>query len=630
MAAENTNQNTSQNATLSADQHWINIAKNIDWITPWKKLKEVSFHKPVSIKWYLDGKLNVSVNCVDRHMKKDPDKIAYIFEPDNPQTPVEYITYQKLYFGMCRMANILKKYDVKKGDRVTIYLPMIPEAVYAMLACARIGAVHSLVFAGFSDEAIADRINDCQSAFVITANESLRGGKHIPLKGNVDEALTRTAHVRKVLVVEHTQTPWKKNPHDLAYAEELKSVADHCEPEVMDAEDPLYILYTSGSTGKPKGVLHTSGGYLAFVHDTFERVFNYQPGQIFWCTADVGWVTGHSYIVYGALSNGATSVLFEGIPTYPAVDRFWQVIDKHKVEIFYTAPTAIRSLMREGLEPIKKHSLDSLKVLGSVGEPINPEAWLWYSNNIGKGRCPVVDTWWQTETGGILISATARNNSPDQQKPGSATKPLPGLNVQVLSPEGKILEGAASGLLVLADSWPGQMRTIYKNHQRFEETYFTAFPGYYFTSDGCNRDADGDYWITGRVDDVLNISGHRLGTAEIESAFVSHKSVAEAAVVGYPHDIKGQGIYAYVTLRSDVVESEELKKELIQTVRHAIGPIATPDKIQWAQGLPKTRSGKILRRILRKIAENELGSLGDTTTLADPGVVQELIKNRVP
>lgn len=618
------------NLRMKNELHWKKISERITWFKPWTELKDVSFHKPVKINWYKDGELNVAYNCVDRHLKTDANTVAYIFEADHPSQPTEKITYQELYEQVGRLSNVLKKYGVKKGDRVTIYLPMIPEAVYAMLACARIGAVHSVVFGGFSPDSLADRINDCESEFVITANESLRGGKHIPLKKNVDEALEKTSTVRHVLVVEHHDAPWTQNAVDLVYNEEIQKVSADCPPEVMNAEDPLFILYTSGSTGKPKGVLHTTGGYLVWASYTHEKVFNYKKGQVFWCTADVGWITGHSYIVYGPLANCATSVLFEGTPQYPTAARFWEVIDKHQVEIFYTAPTAIRALMREKLDHVNSARLTSLQVLGSVGEPINPEAWLWYSKHIGKDRCPVVDTWWQTETGGILISETAEGKKPEQQKPGSATKPLFGIEPLLLTPEGELITDVeATGVLVLADSWPGQMRTVYKDHARFEETYFSTYKGYYFTGDGCRRDVDGDYWITGRVDDVLNVSGHRIGTAEVESALVAHKSVAEAAVVGYPHDIKGQGIYAYVTLKTGIQESEELRKELVQNVRHIIGPIATPDKIQWAHGLPKTRSGKIMRRILRKIAEDQLDSLGDTSTLADPSVVQDLVKNKV-
>jgi acetyl-CoA synthetase len=611
------------------DQHWIEIAKRIDWISPYKKLKDISFYKPVSIKWYLDGKLNASVNCIDRHLATKANDIAYIFEPDSIHEESKKITYQELHDSVCRMANILKKYNVKKGDRVTIYMPMIPEAVYAMLACARIGAIHSVIFGGFSPESISDRINDCQSEFLITANEGLRAGKVVPLKKNVDEALKMTSHVKKVLVIQRTQNEWARQPVDLVYEDEIKTVASTCEPEIMDSEDPLFILYTSGSTGKPKGVLHTTAGYLVYASWTHEYVFNYQPGQIYWCTADVGWVTGHSYIVYGPLANAATTVIFEGVPNYPTPSRFWNVIDKHQVNIFYTAPTAIRALMREGLEHVQSTSRKSLVVLGSVGEPINPEAWNWYSINIGDSRCAIVDTYWQTETGATLISETAKDKHPSQQKPGSACKPLPGIQAAVLSLEGQVLEGEATGLLAMFDSWPGQMRTVYQDHKRFEETYFSSYPGYYFTGDGCKRDADGDYWITGRVDDVMNISGHRIGTAEVESALIHHKSVAESAVVGFPHDIKGHGIYAFVTLKNGIEPTDELKNELIQTVRKVIGPIASPDKIQWAPALPKTRSGKIMRRILRKIAENQLDSLGDTSTLADPSVVDNLIANRI-
>ncbi len=611
---------------MNTDNHWKQVAERLTWIKPFTKLKQVSFNKPVSIKWYEDGQLNVAANCIDRHLSKNGDKVAIIWEPDNVNEPAKKITYKELHSHVNRMANVLKKHGVKKGDFVTIYLPMIPEAAYAMLACARLGAVHSVVFGGFSPDSLADRIHDCESKIVITADEGYRGGKTVPLKKNVDAALKKSPTVEKVLVVKRTGADLPKGEKDLSYEEEIKSVSDECAFETMNAEDPLFILYTSGSTGKPKGVLHTSAGYVAFASWTHEKVFDYKPNDIYWCTADVGWVTGHSYIVYGPLANGATTLMFEGIPSYPTASRFWEVIDKHQVNIFYTAPTAIRALMREGLEPVKKTSRKSLRVLGSVGEPINPEAWQWYSDNVGDGRCPVVDTWWQTETGGILISPLAAET---KTKPGSATFPLPGIDAKILSPEGKVLEGACEGVLVMADSWPGQMRTVYKDHKRFEETYFSTYPGYYFTGDGCKRDEDGYYWITGRVDDVINVSGHRIGTAEIESALVDHQSVAEAAVVGYPHEIKGQGIYAYVTLKNGVQENDQLKQELVQHVRKLIGPIATPDKLQWAPQLPKTRSGKIMRRILRKIAENQIDSLGDTSTLLDPSVVDHLVKNKL-
>lgn len=611
---------------MNTDNHWKQVADRLTWIKPWTKLKEISFNKPVSIKWYADGQLNVAANCIDRHLVKHGDKVAIIWEPDNPAETAKTITYKELHLHVNRMANVLKKHGVKKGDFVTIYLPMIPEAAFAMLACARIGAVHSVVFGGFSPGSLADRINDCDSKFVITADEGYRGGKTVPLKKNVDEALTKVTTVEKVLVVKRTGGAVNKTEKDLSYEEEIKTVSDECPPETMSAEDPLFILYTSGSTGKPKGVLHTSGGYLAYASYTHEKVFDYKPNDIYWCTADVGWVTGHSYIVYGPLANAATTLMFEGIPSYPTASRFWEVIDKHQVNIFYTAPTAIRSLMREGIMPLEKTSRKSLRVLGSVGEPINPEAWQWYFDNVGDSRCPVVDTWWQTETGGILISPLAGTT---KTKPGSATFPLPGIEAKILSPEGKVLEGACEGVLVLADSWPGQMRTVYKDHKRFEDTYFSNYPGYYFTGDGCKRDEDGYYWITGRVDDVINVSGHRIGTAEVESALVDHHAVAESAVVGYPHEIKGQGIYAYVTLKNGVAYSDELKQELVQHVRRLIGPIATPDKLQWAPHLPKTRSGKIMRRILRKIAENQLDSLGDTSTLLDPSVVEQLVKNKL-
>jgi acetyl-CoA synthetase len=609
------------------EKFWATAAERITWIKKWDLVKKVSFHKPVSIEWYLGAKLNVSYNCIDRHLANSAAKIAFIWEPDEPSATARKITYQELHDEVCRMANVLKGMGVKKGDRVTIYMPMIPEAAYAMLACARLGAVHSVIFGGFSPDSISSRINDCESEFVITADEGRRGGRSTPLKRNVDMALAKAAIVKKVLVVRATGGSVKmKSGRDLWWHEEKAKVKAFCEPEVIDAEDPLFILYTSGSTGKPKGVLHTTGGYLVYASLTHEMVFDYKQKYIYWCTADVGWVTGHSYIVYGPLANGATSLIFEGIPNYPTVSRFWEVVDKHQVNIFYTAPTAIRALMREGIEPIKKTSRKSLRLLGSVGEPINPEAWLWYYNNVGDGRCPIVDTWWQTETGGILITPLP---GATDLKPGSATVPFFGIQPEILTPEGKVLEGACQGVLALKDSWPGQMRTVYKDHARFEETYFSLYKGYYFTGDGCRRDADGYYWITGRVDDVLNVSGHRLGTAEIESALVAHPAVTEAAIVGYPHDIKGQGIYAFVTLKSGITPSDDLKKELIKFVANEISPIAKPDLLQWAPGLPKTRSGKIMRRILRKIAENLPDQLGDISTLADPGVVKALVDERL-
>lgn len=599
----------------------------LEWFKKPEHFKTVSFQKPVKIEWFKDGELNVSVNCLDRHLKTKGSQIAFIWEPDEPSTPVRKITYQELHDEVNKAANVLKKLGVKKGDRVTIYMPMIIESTVAMLACARIGAIHSVIFGGFAPASISDRILNCESEFVITANEGRRGGKKVPLKANVDEALKKAPLVKKVLVFKNTETETTmQTDRDIWYHEIVKSVPVFCEPEKMNAEDPLFILYTSGSTGKPKGVLHTTAGYLLWASLTHELVFNYKQNDIYWCTADVGWVTGHSYIVYGPLCNAATSVIFEGIPNYPNPSRFWDVIDKHKVNIFYTAPTAIRALMREGDDWVKKTSRKSLKLLGSVGEPINPEAWNWYHKVVGDDRCEIVDTWWQTETGGILISPIPEKS---KLKPGSANKPLPGVEAKILTPEGLEVKGAGVGLLVLADSWPGQMRTVYKDHNRFEETYFSTYPGYYFTGDGCKRDSDGDYWITGRVDDVLNVSGHRIGTAELESVFVEHRSVAEAAVVGYPHDIKGQGIYCFITLIKGVDQNENLKKELIQLVRQTLGPIVTPDYIQWAPALPKTRSGKIMRRILRKIAENLPDQLGDTSTLADPSVVQELVENRL-
>ena len=604
---------------------WREQAKRLDWIETFTKVKDVSWDPDnLFIKWFEDGTLNVSANCLDRHLKARGKQTAIIWEGDDPKES-RHITYEELHREVCRFANVLKAQGVKKGDRVTIYLPMIPEAAYAMLACARIGAVHSVIFAGFSPDSIAGRIKDCASTIVITADEGLRGGKPIPLKMNTDLALTQCPDVKRVVVVRRTgKHELMHKGRDVWYHEEAAKAAADCPPEPMGAEDPLFILYTSGSTGKPKGVLHTSAGYLLYAAFTHQYVFDYHDGDVYWCTADVGWVTGHSYIVYGPLANGATTLMFEGVPNYPSTSRFWEVIDKHKVNIFYTAPTAIRALMREGEGPVKKTSRASLRLLGSVGEPINPEAWLWYHRVVGDSRCPVVDTWWQTETGGILISPLP---GATDLKPGSATKPLFGIRPQLVDADGAVLEGAASGNLVLLDSWPGQMRTVYGDHQRFVDTYFKTYRGKYFTGDGCRRDEDGYYWITGRVDDVINVSGHRLGTAEVESALVEHHSVAEAAVVGFPHDIKGQGIYAFVTLTVGHGPSPALADELKSFVASHLSPIARPDVIQFAPGLPKTRSGKIMRRILRKIAEGDVSNLGDTTTLADPSVVDDLVKN---
>jgi acetyl-CoA synthetase len=605
---------------------WAEHGKRITWIKPYTKVKDCSYTGDVHIKWFYDGVLNAAANCTDRHLATRGSQTAIIWEGDSPSEH-KHISYAELHDNVCRTANVLKKHGVKKGDRVTIYLPMIPEAAYAMLACARIGAIHSVVFGGFSPDSLVGRIQDCDSNFVITADEGLRGGRKVPLKANADEALKSCPSVKKVLVVRRTGGTVKwVDGRDLWYHEECASVSADCPPEPMNAEDPLFILYTSGSTGKPKGVLHTTGGYMVFVSMTHQYVFDYHDGDIYWCTADVGWVTGHSYIVYGPLANGATTLMFEGVPNYPDFSRFWQVVDKHKVNIFYTAPTAIRALMREGEGPVKETSRASLRLLGSVGEPINPEAWLWYHNVVGDGRCPIVDTWWQTETGGILITPLP---GAIPTKPGSATKPFFGVRPVIVDNDGNVLEGAAEGNLCIADSWPGQMRTVFGDHERFVQTYFSTFKGKYFTGDGCRRDEDGYYWITGRVDDVINVSGHRLGTAEVESALVAHPKVAEAAVVGYPHDIKGQGIYAYVTLNAGEQPSEALRQELAQWVRKQIGPIATPDLIQWAPSLPKTRSGKIMRRILRKIAANEHQNLGDTSTLADPTVVNDLVNNRM-
>ena len=608
------------------DGYWAEQAKSfLTWSKPWSKVLEWDFPKGI-IRWFQGGQLNACYNCVDRHLEKRGHQIALIWEGDDPAKSKK-ITYRELHAAVSRCANVLKSRGVKKGDRVCIYMPMIPEAAIAMLACARIGAVHSVVFGGFSPESLKDRILDSDCRVVITSDEGVRGGKAIPLKGNTDTALAACPGVHTVLVVKHTggKIAWKDG-RDIWYHDAMELASANCTAEEMDAEDPLFILYTSGSTGKPKGVLHTTGGYLLFAAITHQYVFDYHDGDIYWCTADVGWVTGHTYIVYGPLANGAISLMFEGIPTYPDVSRFWQVIDKHKVNIFYTAPTALRALMRDGDAPVKKTSRKSLRLLGTVGEPINPEAWEWYYHVVGDGRCPIVDTWWQTETGGHLITPLP---GATRLKPGSATLPFFGVVPAIVDNEGKVLEGVCEGNLVITRPWPGQMRTIYGDHQRFIDTYFKTYPGMYFSGDGARRDQDGYYWITGRVDDVINVSGHRLGTAEVESALVLHPAVAEAAVVGYPHAIKGQGIYAYVTLMRDVQPSEELRKELINQVRTEIGAIASPDVIQWAPGLPKTRSGKIMRRILRKIAANETEALGDTSTLADPGVVQDLIHNRV-
>ncbi len=605
---------------------WAEHGKRIDWMKPYTKVENVSYDaKDLSIKWYEDGTLNAAANCLDRHLAERGDQTAIIFEGDEPSDS-RHITYRELHEEVSKFANVLKARGVKKGDRVTIYMPMIPEAAVAMLATARIGAIHSVVFGGFSPDALAGRIIDCDSSVVITADEGVRGGRGIPLKANTDAALENCPMCKTSIVVRRTggDINWVEG-RDFWYHEEMAKASSDCPPAEMNAEDPLFILYTSGSTGKPKGVMHTTGGYMVYASMTHQYVFDYQDGDVYWCTADVGWVTGHSYIIYGPLANGATTLMFEGVPTYPDASRFWQVVEKHKVSIFYTAPTAIRALMREGDDPVKKTDRSSLRLLGSVGEPINPEAWLWYHNIVGDGRCPIVDTWWQTETGGIMITplpgATAA-------KPGSATRPFFGIQPVLVDGDNNIIDGAADGNLCINRSWPGQMRTVYGDHERFIQTYFTTFPGRYFTGDGCRRDDDGYYWITGRVDDVINVSGHRMGTAEVESALVAHPKVAEAAVVGYPHDIKGQGIYAYVTLVMGEEPSDELHAELRQWVRKEIGPIATPDLLQWAPGLPKTRSGKIMRRILRKVAADDFAELGDTSTLADPGVVDDLIENR--
>jgi acetyl-CoA synthetase len=615
-----------QDSIANPDQFWAEHGKRIDWIKPYSQISDVSYDaKDLHIKWYADGTLNAAANCLDRHLATRGDQTAIIWEGDEPDQH-RHITYRELHEEVCKFANVLKANGAKKGDRITIYMPMVPEATVAMLACVRIGAVHSVVFGGFSPDALAGRIQDCDSTMVITADEGVRGGRPIPLKANTDEALANCPDCKTAIVVKRTggKIDWVDG-RDVWYHEAMASASADCPVEEMNAEDPMFILYTSGSTGKPKGVLHTTGGYMVYASMTHQYVFDYHDGDIYWCTADVGWVTGHSYIVYGPLANGAVTLMFEGVPTYPDSSRFWRVVEKHKVNIFYTAPTAIRALMREGDKPVTVCDRSSLRLLGSVGEPINPEAWMWYHNVVGEKRCPIVDTWWQTETGGILITplpgATAT-------KPGSATKPFFGIQPVLVDGDNNILDGASDGNLCIGHSWPGQMRTVYGDHQRFIETYFTTFPGRYFTGDGARRDEDGYFWITGRVDDVLNVSGHRMGTAEVESALVAHPKVAEAAVVGYPHDIKGQGIYAYVTLVADAVADDQLATELRQWTRKEIGPIATPDLLQWAPQLPKTRSGKIMRRILRKIAANEYDQLGDTSTLTDPAVVDDLVENR--
>ena len=606
---------------------WGEQGKRIDWFTPYTKVKDVSYDADdLHVKWYYDGTLNASYNCLDRHLETRGDQTAIIWEGDDPSEDSK-LTYRELHEQVCKFANGLKSIGAKKGDRITLYMPMIPEAAVAMLACVRIGAIHSIVFGGFSPDALAGRVHDCDSNIIITADEGLRGGRKVPLKANTDAALDSCPSIDKCVVVRRTgaDVGWKDG-RDVWYHDLVENASADCPAEPLSAEDPMFILYTSGSTGKPKGVLHTTGGYMVYTSMTHQYVFDYHDGDVYWCTADVGWVTGHSYIVYGPLANGATTLMFEGVPNYPDASRHWQVCDKHQVNIYYTAPTALRALMREGDDPVTKTGRSSIRLLGSVGEPINPEAWLWYYNVVGEGRCPIVDTWWQTETGGIMITplpgATAL-------KPGSATRPFFGIQPALVDADGKVLEGEAEGNLVILESWPGQMRSVYGDHQRFVDTYFKTYPGMYFAGDGCRRDKDGYYWITGRVDDVINVSGHRMGTAEVESALVEHTSVAEAAVVGYPHDIKGQGIYAYVTLNLGIDPSDDLRKELVQWVRKEIGPIATPDLLQWAPGLPKTRSGKIMRRILRKIAEDDFGNLGDTSTLAEPAVVEDLIENRM-
>ncbi len=615
-----------QESIENGDEFWNTHGSRIDWYEKYTKIRNTKYsNKDVSIKWYEDGKLNVSYNCIDRHAKENPNRVAIIWEGDDPND-IKKITYKELLLNVSKAANVLKRIGIKKGDRVTIYLTMIPELAYTMLACARIGAIHSIIFGGFSAESIAGRIQDCGSKFIITADEGVRGGKKIPLKLTVDKALETCPEVERCLIIKRTNKDIKlKTNRDVFYEDLIDKVEDICEPEVLNAEDPLFILYTSGSTGKPKGVMHTSGGYLVYASMTHEYIFNYKPDDIYWCTADIGWITGHSYIIYGPLSNGATTLMFEGVPNYPDFSRFWQIVDKHKVNIFYTAPTAIRALMREGDDYVTKTNRSSLKLLGTVGEPINPEAWKWYFEVPGNSNCPIVDTWWQTETGGILISP---QTGAIKLKPGSASKPFFGIEPCIVDKNGKELDGECEGMLCMKRSWPGQMRTVYGDHKRFIDTYFSQFDGKYFTGDGCRRDKDGYYWITGRVDDVIIVSGHNLGTAEIESAFVSHKDVSEAAVVGYPHDVKGNGLYCYVSLKVGVDSSDDLVLDLKQTIRKKIGPIATPDFIHITAGLPKTRSGKIMRRILRKIASNDFDNLGDTSTLADPSVVNDLIENR--
>jgi acetyl-CoA synthetase len=616
-----------QQSVEDPEGFWAEHGKRIDWFKPFSKVKDVSYNKDdLHIRWFYDGTTNAAYNCLDRHLETRGDQTAIIWEGDDPKDD-KTITYRELHEEVCKFANGLKAIGAKKGDRITIYMPMIPEAAVAMLACVRIGAVHSIVFGGFSPDALAGRIQDCDCNIIITADEGLRGGRPIPLKANSDAALKSCPSIEKCVVVKRTggAVEWEDG-RDVWYHDLIADASADCPAEEMDAEDPMFILYTSGSTGKPKGVMHTTGGYMVYASMTHQYVFDYKDGQVYWCTADVGWVTGHSYIVYGPLANGAITVMFEGVPNYPDTSRFWQVCDKHDIEIFYTAPTAIRALMRDGDGPVKKTSRKSIKLLGTVGEPINPEAWLWYYNVVGDGRCPIVDTWWQTETGGILITPLP---GATDLKPGSATRPFFGIEPLMVDAEGNELTGACEGNLCIADSWPGQMRTVYGDHARFIDTYFATYPGRYFTGDGARRDEDGYYWITGRVDDVINVSGHRMGTAEVESALVAHPKVAEAAVVGAPHDIKGQGIYAYVTLNAGEDPNEDLRKELVQWVRKEIGPIASPDWLQWAPGLPKTRSGKIMRRILRKIAENDFGNLGDTSTLAEPQVVDDLVDNRM-